>query len=42
MKRVLLKKKILKKNSKYGLHTPPPPPFWFLLFEPKFSHFFQD
>jgi hypothetical protein len=24
MKRVLLKKKILKKNSKYGLHTPPP------------------
>jgi hypothetical protein len=25
MKRVLLKKKILKKNSKYGLHTPPPP-----------------
>jgi hypothetical protein len=41
MKRVLLKKKILKKNSKYGLHTPPPP-FWFLLFEPKFSHFFQD
>ena len=40
MKRVLLKKKILKKNSKYGLHTPPQ--FWFLLFEPKFSHFFQD
>jgi hypothetical protein len=41
MKRVLLKKKILKKNSKYGLHTPPPPHFDFYFLNLSSATFFK-
>jgi hypothetical protein len=40
MKRVLLKKKILKKNSKYGLH-PPPPHFDFYFLNLSSATFFK-